>query len=100
MAAAFTVPLPELLFLCMMCTKGCYHTSRAVRSFLRGRILYSEYCFGDFFFSSLQMGGVEFVFKIYLLLCAKDGQDKFIFALRFEDDKVGVSPLAVLCCFL
>ena len=52
------------------------------------------------FFSSLQMGGVEFVFKIYLLLCAKDGQDKFIFALRFEDDNIGVSPLATLCCFL
>lgn len=51
-------------------------------------------------FSSLQMGGVDFVSKMYLLLCAKDGQDKFIFALRFEDDNVGVFPLATLCCFL
>lgn len=46
------------------------------------------------------MGGVEFVFKIYLLLCTKDGEDKFVFALRFEDDNVGVSPLAILHWFL
>lgn len=46
------------------------------------------------------MGVVEFVFKIYLLLCAKDGEDKFIFALRYEDDNIGVSPLAKLVCFL
>lgn len=45
--------------------KGCYYTSRAVHFFLRGRTLYLEYYFGEFF-SSLQMGGVELVFKIYL----------------------------------
>lgn len=65
-------------------------------SFLPQReILYLEYYF-DEFFSSLQMGGVELVFKIYLLLCARDGQDKFIFAHRFEDGNVKVSPSATL----
>lgn len=63
--------------------KGCYYTSRAVHFFLRGRILYLDYYFGELF-SSLQMGGVELVFKIYLLLCARDEQDKFIFACRLK----------------
>lgn len=83
------------MFLCMTGAKGCYYTSRAVHFFLRGRILYLEYYFGEFF-SSLQMGGVELVFKIYLLLCARDGQDKFLFACRFEDGSVEVSPSATL----
>ncbi|KAI1238256.1 hypothetical protein IHE44_0012974, partial [Lamprotornis superbus] len=34
------------------------------------------------------VGGVELVFKICLLLCARDGQDKFIFAHRFADGNV------------
>lgn len=77
MAAAFAVPLLELLFLCMVCTKGCYYTSRAVHLFLRWRILYSEYSFGSFFFFFFTDGWGRVCFQIYLL-CAKDGQDKFV----------------------
>lgn len=57
--------------------------------------MYLEYYFGELF-SSLQMGGVELVFKIYLLLCAREGQDEFLFACRFEDGNVEVSPSATL----
>lgn len=102
MEAAFTVPFPELLFLCVRYTRGCYYTSRAVCFFLRGRVLCSGYCFGDFFFFlSLHMGGVGLVFKRLLLFFAEDGQDlELRFALRSGDDNVGFSPLAALCCSL
>lgn len=83
-------------------TGGCYYTSRAVCFFPRGRILYSEYCFGDFlFFLSLRMGGVGLVFKRLLLFFAEDGQDLEVrFVLRSGDDNVGFSPSVALRCSL
>lgn len=42
------------------------------------------------------MGEVELVFKIDLLLWARDGQGKFIFAHRFGDGSIKVSPSATL----
>lgn len=66
------VPLPGLLFLSVECARGCYCTSRAIHFFfpLRRRLQYSVLV--TFFFLSFHMGGVGFVFKMLLLLCAKD----------------------------